>query len=253
MWLKLDVGFFSHPKALAAGRDGRDLYLAGLCWSAGQETDGLVPAHALALVAMLAGVPDPDQTASRLVEVGLWAHDPDGWVIHSYGDWQTTKAERDLWKSKERARKQRARTITKGDQTIDVVREVSARTTRGIRALDVDVEVDNSHQSETGYPQDDPQPVDDDDERATEALRHLAGHLAQRHASSNPAGYARTVVRQAEQLPTLIALARRHPNDTAAQLAQRHLADPTPPPPQCDTCRATSHPTALCPMEDYRA
>lgn len=252
-WVKLDDGFFLHPKALAAGRDGRDLYLAGLCWSAGQETDGLIPAHALALIAMVAGVADADQAASRLVEVGLWITDPDGWRIRGYGDWQTTRADRDAWRAKERARKQTSRRTTKDNQTSASVREVSARTTRGIRAIDVDVDVDIDLSSTAAtYPHPTPPAAEDEttERKANEALHLIADTLATRNNARSPA-YAATIIKQAHQLPALRTLARSHPTDTITQLAHRYLdtSDPTNPPTRCTTCHAISHTTQNCPTQ----
>jgi hypothetical protein len=45
-WVKLDDRFFTNPKVIGAGRDARDLYLAGLCYCAAELTDGFVPANA---------------------------------------------------------------------------------------------------------------------------------------------------------------------------------------------------------------
>ena len=49
-WVKLDDHFFRHPKVIAAGRDARDLFLAGLCYyssgptgDSASRSDGLAP------------------------------------------------------------------------------------------------------------------------------------------------------------------------------------------------------------------
>jgi len=248
-WVKLDDGFFMHPKALAAGRYDRDLYLAGLCWSAGQETDGLIPAHALALIAMVAGVADADQAASRLAEVGLWITDVDGWQIRRYGDWQTTRAERDAWRAKERERSKKNRNGPKQTDTEPNVRETYARTTRVVRDLDVDVDVDvELSSSGDSYPQSGRQPADDDD-RPKQAMQHVASALAAKHKARSPA-YARTVIRTGDQLPELQTLAAAHPDDTPSALALRyldHLDQPPPPTVRCARCHAISHPTERCP------
>ena len=84
-WVKLDDGFFSHPKAVAAGKDGRALYLAALCWSKRHLTDGCIPAAALAVLCAEAGV--TARTAEVLVSVGLWQLTADdGWYIAGYHD-----------------------------------------------------------------------------------------------------------------------------------------------------------------------
>lgn len=84
-WAKLDDQFFDHPKARQVGKDGRALFVAGLCWSAGNLTDGLIRSTDLPLLAAKAEVPGL-ATARRLVDAGLWAEVRDGWVIHDYHD-----------------------------------------------------------------------------------------------------------------------------------------------------------------------
>ncbi len=83
-WVKLDDQFFMHPKVLAAGRDARDLYLAGLTYTAGQLTDGYLPGEALPLIAAMAGVSDADGLTERLLDVRLLEETPSGYVIHDY-------------------------------------------------------------------------------------------------------------------------------------------------------------------------
>ncbi|MCK9356986.1 MAG: hypothetical protein M0R22_07590 [Dehalococcoidia bacterium] len=89
-WVKLDDQFFMHPKVLAAGRDARDLYLAGLTYTAGQLTDGYLPGEALPLIAAMAGVADAQGLAERLLDVYLWEKAPSGYVIHDYLDYNPT-------------------------------------------------------------------------------------------------------------------------------------------------------------------
>lgn len=83
-WIKLDDQFFMHPKVIAAGRDARDLYLAGLSYAAGQLTDGRLPGGALPLIAAMAGVGEAPALAERLLDVGLWEETDGGWLIHDY-------------------------------------------------------------------------------------------------------------------------------------------------------------------------
>ncbi len=86
-WVKIDDQFFMHPKVIAAGRDARDLYLAALTYTAGQLTDGFVPAGALPLIAAMAGVPDAADLAARLVDVRLWEPTVGGYNIHDYHEY----------------------------------------------------------------------------------------------------------------------------------------------------------------------
>lgn len=82
-WVKLDDGFYRHAKARAAGKDGRALFVASLCWCAANSTNGLVHDYDLAVLAAEADVKGP-ATARRLVDVGLWEPVTGGWVVRSY-------------------------------------------------------------------------------------------------------------------------------------------------------------------------
>lgn len=91
-WAKIDVGFFSHPKAREAGKNGRELYLASVLYSARHLTDGRIPESAVKLLAFEAEV--PASTVNRLVAVGLWNHDGDGaYVIHDYLEHNRSRAD----------------------------------------------------------------------------------------------------------------------------------------------------------------
>ena len=96
-WIKHDTRFYGHPKVIAAGRDARDVYQAGLCWSGEYFTDGFLPAWCLVrLVADAAGgdgaTIDPAAVSQRLVSVGLWEKAPGGFQIHDYLRHQTSRA-----------------------------------------------------------------------------------------------------------------------------------------------------------------
>lgn len=248
-WVKLDEGFFFDPRALAAGRDGRDLYLAAMCWSNQRLTDGVVPASSLPLVAFGAGVPDADQAASRLCEVGLWTNHPDGWLIVEFEKWCQTREKREAWLEKDRERKQRARDTQKQQEISNPVRVDSERNPRSVRAIDVDVdfEVDLSSSSTppplTGRPA-------DEDERIEKAHHLVARHLAATRANATNAkgrdSYARSVIAKADHKPFLAELARLHPTRDARWLADEHLHLPHPTEP-CRHCGQPRHPTGPCP------
>jgi hypothetical protein len=105
-WINLATTFPRHPKALAAGPVARHLFIVGLCWAGEYDTDGAIPAYALNSLAIDAGISSDDvgQTADRLVEVGLWVRNADGWQVHDWGQWQSTSAEREERRSKNRER-----------------------------------------------------------------------------------------------------------------------------------------------------
>ena len=134
-WVKLDDGFFLHPKAIAAGRDARDVYLAALCWSNQQMTDGVIPAHTLPLIAALAGVADYDAAASRLVEVQLWHNHVEGWEVHGFLERQQAREQREEWLQRDRERKKAARDARKAQQVPEIVQPESERNPDGFQTM----------------------------------------------------------------------------------------------------------------------
>jgi hypothetical protein len=89
-WVKLDDAFFRNPKVLAAGRDARDLYLAGLCFAGAQLTDGLIRTSAIRMLAAEADIDNGQAAALRLIDVGLWISTDDGYQIKDYLDYNPT-------------------------------------------------------------------------------------------------------------------------------------------------------------------
>lgn len=81
-WVKLDDQFFRHPKSVAVGKDGRALYIAGLCYCASQLTDGWIAQGALPLVAADANV--RPSVARALERFGLWEEGIGGFWVHDY-------------------------------------------------------------------------------------------------------------------------------------------------------------------------
>lgn len=107
-WVKLDQAFPTHPKVLAAGASASWLYVSGLCYSGLHLTDGFI---SRAVLPNFSTVPRPFLCADRLVSVGLWevSSDPDGWMIHDYGQYQTAReqVERQRELTAERVRRHR--------------------------------------------------------------------------------------------------------------------------------------------------
>lgn len=87
--MKLDDGFFRHPRMVAAGREGRALFLAGLCYCAANLTDGRIDKAAVRLVASDAEV--RPSVASRLVDVGAWDDCGDVYEVHDYLDYNPSR------------------------------------------------------------------------------------------------------------------------------------------------------------------
>lgn len=107
VWVKLDDGFFDHPKAIAAGPLARELNFAAWCWSAANLTDGHIPSHVLPLIAAKAGV--KPGVSGRLIEVGLWRTNGDGWEINDFLVYNKSRRaveeEREKWRESKRRSK----------------------------------------------------------------------------------------------------------------------------------------------------
>jgi hypothetical protein len=263
-WLRLDDGFFLHPKAIAAGRDGRDVYLAALGYANQQQTDGLIPAQSLPLIGGLAGVVDYDAAASKLVEVGLWHNHVEGWTVHDFLEHQQSKEEREEWRRRDRERKAYARQSKKGAQVSESVRVESERNPEGFQAMSAKSplyrsEVNRSEQNRSGGGGE-PAAIDlrdalggtstttTSDARIDRALSTVATRLAQRYARpGEEAGYRQTILRNpAEHLERIKAIAQQQPTLDPDELATAYLAarkasTPTTKAPRCGICGGDAH------------
>lgn len=90
-WMKLDDQFFRHPKARAAGLDGRALFVASLCYCTGQLTNGAIGADVVALLVAEAGV--KASAVKKLVSLNLWEQTADGYIVHNYLRYQPSADE----------------------------------------------------------------------------------------------------------------------------------------------------------------
>jgi len=122
MWLKLDDGFATHPKILAAGFIAMGIQLRAICYASQNKTDGFIHANAIPLLLIglervgieyasigdgtggqLAGLGldahDIDWPA-ELVKYGLWEPRADGYYIHDYLKWNLSKKQYESIKSK---------------------------------------------------------------------------------------------------------------------------------------------------------
>jgi len=275
-WVKLDSGFFLHPKALAAGRDGRDVFLAALCWSAQQMTDGVVPAHTLPMIGAFCGVADVDAAATKLVDVGLWNNHVYGWEIHGFLEWQESREEREEWLEAERKRKRQAREqrrmaalasatpINRDTPTVgETVRAESARVPRDVRSREEE-EIRSEKKSSSVSQQPDFTPLaalgigtttttsSDGDSRADRALRTVAARLAA--TAKDPAAYRASIIRNgADHLDALQRLAVADHQADPDELAERYLAsrskDKPATPTTCPHCKGARHApgTGPCP------
>lgn len=110
-WVRLDASWLHNPKVRKAGLFGRALYIAAVLYAYRQNTDGAVDADVLDLLATEAGLTmeQAQEAASRLMEIGLWEREPDGWHIHDYEHCQETSDERESRRAQDRERQRRRR------------------------------------------------------------------------------------------------------------------------------------------------
>lgn len=69
-WVKIDDGFYANPKNIAAGKDGRALAIAALCWASAAGTDGRIPVGYLPVLYAQAEV--TDAASVTLLGLGIW-------------------------------------------------------------------------------------------------------------------------------------------------------------------------------------
>lgn len=109
-WVRLDSGYWTNPKAVRAGKDGRALHLCSIAWCHQHLTDGHIPGDVVPTLCTLAGV-RPAPTVERLLVVGLWLPAGPDYYVKDYLEMQQSRgdveAERERWR--ERARRYRER------------------------------------------------------------------------------------------------------------------------------------------------
>jgi hypothetical protein len=87
-WVKLDDGFYQHPKLVKVGPIGMALQVAAICYCNRNLTDGFVQAEVVPLL-----VADSEGAADRLVGARIWEVVEGGYQIHDYDQYQPTKAQ----------------------------------------------------------------------------------------------------------------------------------------------------------------
>ena len=107
----MDVDYFDNPKVVAAGRDGRDLHLASICWVGRFLTDGVIPRDAIQGIANTAAVSGQARrwAIGRLVAAGLWLPTDDGFVLHDFVEMNGSRADWERRADQYRIRQRRYR------------------------------------------------------------------------------------------------------------------------------------------------
>ncbi len=139
-WVKLDDQFFAHPKVIDLSKDAKLLYLAGLTYCSEHLTDGRISPAALRMVAAMVDV--GRETAGELVGAGLWEPIDGAYQVHDYLDHQPPAV--DVRRKRDDAR-ERMRSLRNGANTDDCSQDVranNAETSREVRRLEVDIDID---------------------------------------------------------------------------------------------------------------
>jgi len=87
-WARVDDSLLMNRKIKRAWRQSRasmGLFLFGLVYAAGQLTDGVVDREVVR--EWLPSGPQGKAAVAALVDAGLWAPHPNGWLIHDYLDY----------------------------------------------------------------------------------------------------------------------------------------------------------------------
>jgi hypothetical protein len=108
----MDDRLRTHPKIVRAGLSGW-LFVCGIWYCCEHLTDGLIPREAVPMLAP--GLPTPEKHAARLVEIGLWREHADGYEVHDFLEWNKSRAEVGVSRSKWREKKRGQRTMSPGD------------------------------------------------------------------------------------------------------------------------------------------
>ena len=85
-WVRLDDNFADHPKVIGLSDSAFRLYIASLCYSNRQLTDGFIPGPAYGALAK-------NDDAPELINADLWRAVTGGFQIRSYEEYQPTRDE----------------------------------------------------------------------------------------------------------------------------------------------------------------
>lgn len=113
-WIRLDVDYFTNPKTVAAGPDGRSLHLASICWVGQHLTDGHIPAAVIPTLCGQAGV--PRRSVDKVVAAGLWLPTEHDFYVKDYLELNDSRAKteqtREKWRQRQRESRNNRRDVT---------------------------------------------------------------------------------------------------------------------------------------------
>lgn len=99
-FVPLDLKLPRDPAIRQAGPDAELLYIRGLIYLKGAESDGVIPEYDLPVVAV--GLKNPAKSVEALVAARLWNRTPGGWECRSWLKWNASEAEKAEERSKKR-------------------------------------------------------------------------------------------------------------------------------------------------------
>lgn len=109
-WFRMDDGFHSHPKVIAAGNGPVGLWVRCGTWSAHYETDGTIPLDAIAKMGKAVEV-------KALVAARLWVETDAGMLMPDFLDFNPSHAQLEAGRKSDAARKREQR--AKGAKSVD--------------------------------------------------------------------------------------------------------------------------------------
>ena len=110
IYAKIDVDIIDHPRATAAGREARDLWVWGILFARKHQTNGVLTTASVAASSWGAGGKKNLRLARKLTECGLWAEHEEGFVVLRYAEKNDTKEAIEERRNFERSRKASQRT-----------------------------------------------------------------------------------------------------------------------------------------------
>lgn len=111
-WVKIDDGFYMHPKVIGLSPAAIGLHVCGLCYAADNLTDGHIPKAA---IDRLTSARSAAKMLDELEAAGMWIDEGQSWRIHDYLKYQPSRAKvlEEREQASERQRKAREKAAAK--------------------------------------------------------------------------------------------------------------------------------------------
>ena len=234
-WVKMDDRWPSNRKLRRVEPLDRLLWCMAIAYSSDQNTDGHLDNGMVEMVAFLAGVTKPYESADRLVAAGLLDLDVDGYKIHDYLDFQPSAKQRDeISNTKAEAGRKggqaSAQARAQAAATADAQAETKQSSSRPVPSRPVPSQPSSSSSGPNHQAPPEPEPTTDDDriEQTIEALgtadhiKAIADGVSIRNKQSHREECIR---RRRTDRQRAAQIAAEHPDWTPDQIAS-HIIDP---------------------------